>query len=138
MALNPLLKQLGWSSVQQVFRITRQRTIRDRDTGELKTTTEVVHGITDLTRNQANAQQLLAYNRRHWGIENKSHHIRDVTFNEDGHQARTGFGPQIMAAARNTATSICRLFTHLNIAEARREFAWNPQLTFSILGFVNK
>jgi G3E family GTPase len=130
------LQQLGWSSVRQVFRITRQRTLRDRETGELKTTTEVVHGITDLTRAQANAEQLLAYNRDHWGIENKSHHTRDVTFDEDRHQARSGFGPQLLAAARNTATSICRLYGMLNIAEARREFAWNPQRLFAILGFM--
>ena len=130
------LKQLGWSSVQQVFRITRQRTLRDRETGERKTTTEVVYGITDLTRNQANAQQLLAYNRSHWGIENKSHHTRDVTFREDAHQAKSGFGPQVMAAARNTAIAICRLYGSLNIAETRREFAWNPQRLFTILGHV--
>jgi hypothetical protein len=123
--------------VRQVFRITRQRTFRDRETGERKTTIEVVHGITDLTREQANAPQLLGYNRAHWGIENKSHYTRDVTFGEDAHQAKKGFGPNIMAAVRNTATAICRLNGCLNLAEARRDFAWNPQLLFRILGFVN-
>ena len=75
-ALNVFLKQRGWSSVQQVFRITRQRTFRDHETSELKTTTEVAHGIIDLTRDQANAERLLEYNRAHWGIENTSHHAR--------------------------------------------------------------
>ena len=135
-ALNFFLKQLGWSSVRQVFRITRERTFRDRETGERKTTTDIAYGITDLTRDQANAERLLAYNRGHWGIENKTHHTRDVTFREDAHQAKSGFGPQVMAAVRNTATAICRLYGSLNIAEARREFAWNPQRLFSMLGFV--
>jgi predicted transposase YbfD/YdcC len=135
-ALNVVLSRLGWSSVRQVFRITRQRTTRDRETGERKTTTEVVYGITDLTREQADAAQLLEYNRAHWGIENKTHYTRDVTFGEDAHQAKSGFGPQLMAAARNTATAICRLHGFVNIAEARRNFAWNPQRLFSMLGFV--
>ncbi len=135
-SLNSLLAQLGWSSVRQVFRITRTRTFRDRESGERKTSTEVAYGITDLTREQADAERLLQFNRDHWGIENKSHYTRDVTFGEDIHQAKSGFGPQLMATARNIAASVCRLNGYLNLAEARREFAWNPQRLFQILGFV--
>ena len=135
-SLNHVLAQLGWSSVRQVFRITRERTSRNRESGERQTTTEVVYGITDLTREQADAERLLEYNRAHWGIENKTHYTRDVTFQEDDHHAKSGFGPQLMAATRNTAISICRLYGYLNIAEARREFAWNPRRLFQILGFV--
>lgn len=36
--------------------------------------------------------------------------IRDVVFNEDHHQARTGNGPQIMASLRNLAINLIRLF----------------------------
>ena len=135
-ALNFVLSRRGWSSVRQVFRITRQRTTRDRETGERKTTTEVAYGITDLTRERADARRLLEYNRAHWGIENKTHDTRDVTFGEDAHQAKSGFGPQLMPAARNTATAIYRLYGFGNIAETRREFAWNPLRLFSMMGFV--
>lgn len=134
--LNHVLAGLGWSSVRQVFSITRKRTVPDRETGVRKTTTEVVYGITDLTQAQADAKRLLEYNRRHWGIENKTHYVRDVTFGEDAHQAKSGFGPQVMAAMRNTAISLCRLYGYLNIAESRREFAWNPLLIFNMLGFM--
>ncbi|GAA1576844.1 hypothetical protein GCM10009827_118330 [Dactylosporangium maewongense] len=34
--------------------------------------------------------------RRHRNIENRLHHIRDVTFREDQHQARTGTGPAVI------------------------------------------
>ena len=78
-----------------------------------------------------------AINRGHWGLENKSHHTRDGAFGEDAHQARSGFGPQIMAAARNTATALYRLYGSLNIAEARRKLAWNHHRLFTILSFVN-
>lgn len=135
-ALNAVVSQLGWPSVRQVFRVTRQRTFRDRETGTQKKTTDVDYGITDLTRDQANAKRLLEFNRGHWGIENQAHYPRDVTFCEDAHHARTGHGPQFMAAVRNTVISLCRLYKYLNLAEARREFAWNPQRLFHILGFV--
>jgi hypothetical protein len=38
----------------------------------------------------------------HWGIENALHWVRDVVFDEDRHQLRTGNGPQVMATLRNT------------------------------------
>jgi hypothetical protein len=135
-ALNEVVARLGWSSVRQVFRVTRQRTFRDRETGDLKTTTEVDYGITDLSREQADARRLLAFNRGHWGIENRAHYPRDVTFREDAHQAKAGNGPLVMATARNTVISLCRLYGYLNLAEARRDFAWNSLRLFHILGFV--
>lgn len=122
--------------MRQVFRVTRKRTLKDRQTGVQSTTTEVVYGITDLTRAQADAKRLLGFNRGHWCIENKSHYSRDVTFREDAHQARTGNGPQHMAAVRNTVITLCRLYGYLNVAETRRDFAWNPQRIFHMLGFV--
>ena len=137
-ALNAVVARLGWSSVRQVFRVTRKTTSRNRETGDLKVTTEVDYGITDLSRQQADAKRLLEFNRGHWGIENKVHYTRDVTFREDAHQAKTGSGPQIMAAVRNAATSLCRLYGYLNIAEARREFGWNSQRLFDIFHFVIK
>ena len=121
-----------------MFRITRERKLRERVTGELKTTIEVVYGITDLTRDQADAERLLDFNRSHWGIENKIHHARDVTFGEDLHQAKGENGPHVLAAMRNTAMAICRLYKHMNLAEARRIFAWDTQRIFDLLGFVKK
>ena len=38
----------------------------------------------------------------HWGIE-ALHHIRDVTYTEDGSQVRTGNAPRAMASLRNLA-----------------------------------
>lgn len=135
-ALNEVVARLGWSSVRQVFRVTRQRTSRDRETGNLKVTTEVDYGITDLSREQADAKRLLEFNRGHWGIENKLHYSRDVTFREDDHQASAGNGPRVMSSARNTAISLCRLYKYVNLAEARRDFGWNPLLIFRMLGFL--
>jgi acyl carrier protein len=45
--------------------------------------------VTSLTAQQADPADLLAYVRRHWGIE-VLHWIRDVTFGENASQIRTG------------------------------------------------
>jgi hypothetical protein len=81
---------------------------------------------------------LLLFNRGHWGIENKTHDPRDVTFGEDANRARSRHGPQHLAAARNAAITLCRLYGYVNLAAARRDFARNPQRLFASLGFVMK
>lgn len=138
-ALNHFLEeQLGWTGVKQAFRVTRRRTVRDRETGESKTATEVVFGITSLSRDQADAEKLLALNRGHWGIENKLHWVRDMVFEEDRCRIRTPHGPQQLATVRNAVIAVCRVNNHPQIAAARREFAWNPSRLFAILGFMKE
>jgi predicted transposase YbfD/YdcC len=57
----------------------------------------------------AAAADIHTHVRQHWGIENKSHHVRDTTWREDAQQIYTGSGPQVMATLRNTAASLLRL-----------------------------
>ena len=47
--------------------------------------------------------------RRHWGIENKSHYVRDTLYREDRSQAWAGNGPQAMASLRNLALGLFRM-----------------------------
>jgi hypothetical protein len=70
--------------VRQVFRITRRRTARQRETGALETTTEVVCGIPSLSRQQAAAQTLLALNRARGGIEIRRHWVQGFRFLKTG------------------------------------------------------
>ncbi|MEV4139845.1 hypothetical protein AB0J72_47755 [Dactylosporangium sp. NPDC049742] len=49
------------------------------------------------------------------------HHVRDVTFREDLHQARTSNGPAVMATLRNTAIGWHRTTGATNIARAIRQ-----------------
>jgi len=62
----------------------------------------------------------------HWGIENRLHWVRDVTFDEDGSQVRTGQAPRVMATCRNLAISILRIDGWNNIAAALRHHARHP------------
>jgi hypothetical protein len=61
-----------------------------------------------------------------WQIENKIHHVRDVTFREDSHQAWTGDGPAVMATLRNTAIGFHRTNGESNIARATRRANRRP------------
>lgn len=67
--------------------------------------------------------------RGHWGIENRLHWVRDVTFDEDHSQVRTGNSPQIMASLRNAAITLLRLAGYSNIAAALHEHAYRPSVT---------
>ena len=62
-----------------------------------------------LSSAEATAEDFHTYVRSHWGIENKSHYVRDTTWSEDAHQAYTGNGPRVMATLRNLAAGILRL-----------------------------
>ena len=100
----------------QVFRVLRY-------TGGLdgqRTTKEVVHGITSLTREQADAAALSVLVRGHWQVENGLHYVRDTTFKEDASHARTGTLPAALAVVRNTIIAALRLAGATNIAQARR------------------
>jgi hypothetical protein len=53
-------------------------------------------------------------------IENRLHWVRDVDYDEDRSQVRTGCGPQVMATLRNTAIGLLRLAGRRSIAAALR------------------
>jgi len=137
-ALNLFLQQqLGWSSVRQVFRVTRECAWLDRETGERRTSREVAYGITDLTRAQANAARLLHLNRGHWGIENRVFYVRDEAFGEDRSRVRRGAAPQVLAGLRNAALNLLRLAGSTNISASLRSCTWNLKHVLNLLGIVN-
>lgn len=109
-----------WPGVKQIFRIEREITRKG------KTTLEAVYGLTSLSREKANPERLLKLNRNHWSIENKSHWVRDVTFNEDKIMIKNENIAQLMASIRNIAIGLIRFEGHQNIAQAIRFYAANP------------
>ncbi|MGH8885786.1 MAG: transposase [Egibacteraceae bacterium] len=95
---------------------------------------ETVHGLTSLTPQKADPARLLGLARDHWGIENSLHWVRDVTFDEDRSQVRTGSGPRVMATLRNLAIGVLRLAGAANIAQGSRWAAWSPARSMALLG----
>lgn len=129
---NILMGYSTWPGLAQVFRLERQVIIKK--TGEVRQ--EVVAGVTSLVPERADAAQLLALVRGQWHIENHSHWVRDVTFDEDRSQVRCGNIPQVMAALRNTVIGLIRWAGHTNIAAACRHFAAQPQAALHLIGIV--
>src|SRR3954464_11586345 len=84
-----------WPGLRQVCRIERRRSLRGKDS------IEVVHAITSLSRERADAASLLTIARGHWGIENRLHHVRDRTCREDACRTRSGNAPQTLAPLRH-------------------------------------
>lgn len=118
-------------AAQAIKLVRRRRPLRPG--GRWKTVT--VYAITSLTGFDADPGLLARWIRGHWGIENRLHWVRDVTYDEDRSAVRTGSGPQVMAAFRNLAITALRLSGATNIAAALRHHARDtlrPLATYKI------
>jgi predicted transposase YbfD/YdcC len=121
-----------WPGLAQVFEVGRH--VIEKKTGQDRV--EVVYGVTSLSPERATPERLLELVRGHWAIENKSHWVRDVTFDEDRSQVRSGRLPQVMAALRNTAIGLLRAAGYRNIAKAGRQLAAQPDRALALIGIV--
>jgi predicted transposase YbfD/YdcC len=119
---------LGFPHATQVLQVRRTVTKKDG-----RKTVEVVYLITSMPMTSADPSQVTAWVRGHWGIENRLHWVRDVTFDEDRCTIRTGSGPQVMATIRNTAVGILRLAGHASIATALRHHSRDPHRPIELL-----
>lgn len=126
----PAQSWISFPHAAQTIRLTRDR--HDHATGTK--TREHVFAITSLPPGQASAQDLASYIRGHWGIENRLHWVRDVSYGEDHSQVRTGNGAHVMATIRNLAISIHRLTGATNIAAALRTAARDPRIARNLTG----
>jgi hypothetical protein len=123
---------LDWPGVGQVGQV---ESVVTRDG---KTTTEVRSFVTSVPRSEAEGERLLGWVRGHWAIENRSHHVRDVTLGEDASRIRKGSGPEVMAAIRNATIGLLRLSGASNIAAAVRRNASRIGDLFTKLGILKQ
>lgn len=117
-----------WPHLAQVCRL--ERVVARRG----KTSQEVAYAVTSLGPNHASPKRLLTLWRGHWGIENRLHWVRDVTFDEDRCQVRSGAAPQVLAALRNTVIGLIRLAGRRNIAATQRRYAAHPREALALAG----
>ena len=78
----------GWLNVKTLIKVESQRQTRH------KLESETRYYISDLSESAFDFYQRI---RGYWGIENKVHYVRDVTFGEDKSRVRTAFLPHILA-----------------------------------------
>ena len=121
---------LGFPHAAQFVAVRRERAHLD---GSHRSTETSLY-VTDMTKEEAGPKELAVYIRRHWGIENRSHNVRDRTFQENLCQARKGSTPQALATIRNLVISMLRLVGFTNIAAGLRWMAWDLSRSFQLLG----
>lgn len=105
---------IDWPGAVQVLQVRRTRIVKSRKS------IEVVYIICSVAMAQAPPRTLASWIQGHWAIENALHWVRDVVFDEDRHQLRTGHGPHVMATLRNTAITLLRLAGWTSIAVGLR------------------
>lgn len=109
---------LDWPGAHQVFRLERR--VQHMRTGV--TRTEVVYGLTSYPPEQATAEQLLAWTRHYWGIENGLHYRRDVTLREDATRISQPALARALAVINNFLIGLVHKLGYRNLAAARRIF----------------
>lgn len=94
---------------------------------------QIVHGITSLRAADRTPAAINDYARGHWTVENKVHHVRDVTWSEDANQTHTETGPRMMAALRNLALSILNLHGITKIKATLQHLERRPNQAIALL-----
>jgi predicted transposase YbfD/YdcC len=128
---------LGFPYAAQVLQVTRKRTVGvpHPSTRRRRWQTVTVSAITSLPFELARPACLADLLRGHWAIE-AVHHIRDVSFAEDGSQVRTGAGPHVMACLRNLVIGMLSRAGPGNLAAALRHHARDPARPLATLGIT--
>jgi predicted transposase YbfD/YdcC len=70
---------------------------------------EIALMITSRKAGKMTAADVNKNTRNHWGIENKSHYVRDTVYREDHNQTWAGNGHHALAITHNLAISLMRL-----------------------------
>ena len=77
---------------------------------------------------QATSQIVPALVGGHWSVENRLHHVRDGSYDEDRCRVRTGHLPRNFACLTNLAISIvCLTGRFDSLPQAHRHHARRPQ-----------
>ena len=105
--------------VQSIIRVTRSVLHRSAATGLWHETSEVALFVADITLPAAVCAKAI---REHWGIENRSHYVRDGSFAEDASRIRCN--PGIFARLRSFATNILRFNNVHNLSDARHRIGF--------------
>ena len=123
---------LDFPCVGQVFAIQRHTIIKT--TG--KQTHELVYGLSSHLPFSANAEQLLAFNRGHWGVESH-HYMLDWNWNEDRCTIRTDHGPENITRLRRFTISLIKSISKYSVAATINKLARNMRLVFDYLRMTN-
>jgi len=104
-----------WPGLKTLIRVERERHFKKGAQPHLDTETRYyIASFLELA--ESFAQRIRGY----WGVENKVHHVRDVTQGKDASRIRMHQLPQIFTVARNFAINLYRSNEFSNMAQAER------------------
>ena len=130
MASTTLNDYLDWPGLGQVLQRTCRRVLLA--SGEV--TEDTSYALTSLRPDQASAATLATLWRGHWTIENRVHHVRDVSFREDATRAYVGHTAHAFASLHNAAVNLFRLVGWTRIADALRHFGAHVHRALTLVG----
>lgn len=125
--------QIAFAHARQIAQVTRYVKCKTRTPGRWYwKKTEIAYYLCTLDQITIPAARLTQAVREHWAIASW-HWLRDVTFREDAHRARSGNIAANLAALRNTAISLLHLTGTTQIARNLRRLARNPDHAITLL-----
>jgi len=99
-----------WPTVQQICRV--RRVIQRKKKGQwLPPKEEIVYLITSLSKPEASPQNLVDFNRKHWGIE-IMHRNKDVFLGEDACTSRKDAAPHNIFILNNLVLALLKSVSH--------------------------
>jgi predicted transposase YbfD/YdcC len=119
---------LDFPFVGQIFAIHRH-TI-DKKSG--KETNDIAYGLTSHSPTSANSEQILKFNRHHWGVESH-HYLLDWNWHEDRCTIRKGYGPENITCLRRFAIGLIKAISKDSVASTIEKLARNVRRVFDYL-----
>ena len=115
-----------WQTIQSMVKIESERWVG----GKAHTETRYY-----ITSRKGEAEQLLSYVRRHWGIENELHWVLDMSFGEDQSRIRKGNAPGNIAVVRHVVLNAINAVKpkRASIKQMRKLAGWSDDTLAKIL-----
>jgi predicted transposase YbfD/YdcC len=120
-----------WALVKVVVKVERSRQLFETKTKTWKNSDETSFYSSTIV---LSAQEFCQAIRDHWGIENRNHHVRDVTMGED--KSRIRINPHIFAKLRSFALNILRKNKIENVSLALFENGMNLDNVLNYVGVL--
>jgi predicted transposase YbfD/YdcC len=124
-----LQRYADWPALAQVFKLERE--VRTLANQPLRS--EVVYGLTSLTRAAADPARMLELTRGYWGIENGLHYRRDVTLHEDATRMKSEQAAQVWATLNNLLVGLLPRLPFHDLPQLRRHCAAHPEQAVGLL-----
>jgi predicted transposase YbfD/YdcC len=117
-----------WSGMRCAIEVSRHTEVFDTARGEWKPRCETAWYLCTRELSAREGQHSV---REHWAVENRLHHVRDVTFGEDASRIRTS--PGIFAQLRSCALNLLRQAGCKNMKGARQNVGWSERSMLEML-----